>query len=91
MILIDKQRATYPLTVQNAMWLALGTGLGELLLRYLDARAERLQLDAANMRRRKRDLSIFNSSPGQRFLCIQPKKKRIRAVRTDPRLPLVRP
>ncbi len=45
-ILIDKQRATYPLTVQNAMWLVLGVGLGELLLRYLDARAERVQLDA---------------------------------------------
>lgn len=45
-ILIDKQRATYPLTVQNAMWLVLGVGLGELLLRYLDARAERAQLDA---------------------------------------------
>ncbi len=43
-ILIDKNRATYPLTVQNAMWLVLGVGFGELLLRYLDARAERREL-----------------------------------------------
>ncbi len=45
-ILIDKNRATFPLTVQNAMWLVLGLGLGELLLRFLDARAERAQLGA---------------------------------------------
>ena len=45
-LLIDKNRATYPFTVQNAMWLVLGVGFGELLLRYLDARAERKQLEA---------------------------------------------
>ena len=45
-VLIDKNRATYPFTVQNTMWLVLGLGLGELLLRYLDARAEQQQLDA---------------------------------------------
>ena len=43
-ILIDKQRETYPFTVQNLMWLVFALGLGELIVRTRDAFAERAQL-----------------------------------------------
>ena len=45
-VLIDENRPTYPFTVQNAMWLVFAVGLGELLLRFLDARGEKLELAA---------------------------------------------
>ena len=43
-ILIDKGRETYPFTVQNLMWLVFALGLGELIVRFRDALAERGQL-----------------------------------------------
>ena len=42
--LLDKGRSTYPLTVQNLTWLVFGLGLGELIVRARDARAERAEL-----------------------------------------------
>ncbi len=43
-ILTDRDRATYPLTVQNVMWLVFALGFGELVVRARDAVAERRQL-----------------------------------------------
>lgn len=43
-ILVDKNRATYPVTVQNIMWLVFALGLGELFVRIRDARAERAEI-----------------------------------------------
>ncbi len=43
-ILIDRERSTYPATVQNLMWLVFALGAGELVVRLRDARAERAQL-----------------------------------------------
>jgi biopolymer transport protein ExbB/TolQ len=43
-ILIDRERSTYPATVQNLMWLVFALGVGELAVRLRDARAERGQL-----------------------------------------------
>jgi biopolymer transport protein ExbB/TolQ len=43
-ILIDRERSTYPATVQNLMWLVFALGVGELVVRLRDARAERGQL-----------------------------------------------
>ncbi len=43
-ILLDSDRATYPFTVQNAMWIVFGVGLGELFVRARSARAERVHL-----------------------------------------------
>ena len=43
-ILLDSDRATYPFTVQNAMWIVFGVGLGELFVRARAARAERAHL-----------------------------------------------
>ena len=43
-ILLDIERATYPVTVQNTMWIVFGVGLGELFVRARAARAERAQL-----------------------------------------------
>ncbi len=45
-VLIDRDRSTYPFTVQNLMWLIFFLGLAELGLRYRDARAERRYLTA---------------------------------------------
>jgi biopolymer transport protein ExbB/TolQ len=42
--LLDRTRSTYPLTVQNLTWLAFGLGVGELIVRARDARAERAEL-----------------------------------------------
>ena len=42
--LLDRDRSTYPLTVQNLTWLVFGLGLGELIVRARDARAERAEL-----------------------------------------------
>jgi biopolymer transport protein ExbB/TolQ len=42
--LLDKGRSTYPLTVQNLTWLVFGLGVGELIVRARDARAERAEL-----------------------------------------------
>lgn len=44
-VLLDKGGATYPYSVQNIMWLIFCVGLGELLLRCLEARAERKELN----------------------------------------------
>lgn len=43
-ILIDSGRATYPVTVQNLMWLVFALGVGELIVRARDATAERAEL-----------------------------------------------
>lgn len=43
-ILTDRYGPTYPFTVQNVMWVAFALGLGELLVRWRDARMERRQL-----------------------------------------------
>lgn len=43
-ILIDRERSTYPLTVQNLMWLVFALGVGELIVRARDATAERAEL-----------------------------------------------
>ncbi len=43
-ILIDRERSTYPFTVQNLMWLVFALGLGELIVRSRDALAEKAQL-----------------------------------------------
>ncbi len=45
-LLIDRERETYPVTVQNVMWLVFMVGLGELLVRLREALAERRQLAA---------------------------------------------
>ncbi len=45
-VLLDRNRSTYPFTVQTTMWMVFGLGLGELLVRLLDALAERAQLRA---------------------------------------------
>ncbi len=43
-ILLDSERATYPFTVQNTMWIVFGVGFGELFVRARAALAERAQL-----------------------------------------------
>lgn len=43
-LLIDRDRATFPLTVQNVMWLVFALGIGELIVRARSARAEHAQL-----------------------------------------------
>lgn len=44
-VLLDKGGTTYPYSVQNIMWLIFFVGLGELLMRYLEARKESQELD----------------------------------------------
>jgi len=44
-VLTDRGRSTYPLTVQNLMWLVFALGIGELIVRARDAAAERAELD----------------------------------------------
>ena len=46
-LLIDRYQATYPLTVQNVMWVVFAIGLAELVNRQRDAMAERRQLRLA--------------------------------------------
>jgi len=43
-ILLDIERETYPLTVQTIMWVVFALGLGELFVRWREARAEKRQL-----------------------------------------------
>ncbi len=43
-ILLDRTRSTYPLTVQNVMWLVFALGIGELIVRGRDAAAEHAEL-----------------------------------------------
>ncbi len=43
-LLIDRDRETYPLTVQNVMWMVFAIGLAELMIRLRDALRERGQL-----------------------------------------------
>ena len=44
-ILLDINRSTYPLTVQNILWLAFFAGLGELSIRWRMGRLEAGQID----------------------------------------------
>jgi biopolymer transport protein ExbB/TolQ len=44
--LLDRDRSTYPVTVQNIMWLVFALGIGELIVRARDAAAERAELRA---------------------------------------------
>ena len=46
-ILNDRGRSTYPLTVQNIMWLVFALGIGELIVRTRDAFAEHAELGKA--------------------------------------------
>ncbi len=43
-VLLDRDREIYPLTVQTVMWIVFAIGLGELCVRIRDAAAERRQL-----------------------------------------------
>lgn len=43
-ILTDRGRSTYPITVQNVMWLVFALGVGELIVRARDAAAEHAEL-----------------------------------------------
>ena len=43
-ILLDSERETYPVTVQNTMWIVFAVGLGELYVRARAAQAERAQM-----------------------------------------------
>jgi hypothetical protein len=45
-LLIDRERGTYPLTVQNVMWVVFMLGLGELFVRWREAWAELRELRA---------------------------------------------
>jgi len=44
-VLLDVQRASWPFTVQNVLWLAFFAGLGELAIRWRAGRLEEQQLD----------------------------------------------
>ena len=44
-ILLDINRSTYPVTVQNILWLAFFVGLGELSIRWRAGRLEASQID----------------------------------------------
>ena len=83
-LLIDRNRGTYPLTVQNVMWVVFMLGLGELFVRWREAWAERRQLragylpedettvlQAPDLRRiyaRARDAAQPGSAGARRFL-----------------------
>lgn len=43
-LLIDRERSTWPLTVQNVMWLMFAFGCAELIVRFVEARAESTEL-----------------------------------------------
>ena len=43
-VLLDRDRGSYPLTVQNVMWVVFGIGVGELIVRWRDALLERREL-----------------------------------------------
>ncbi len=43
-LLIDRERATYPITVQNVMWLVFAFGCAELFIRFREARAEEAEM-----------------------------------------------
>lgn len=45
-LLLDRERATYPLTVQNVMWLVFAFGCAELFIRFREARAEEAEMRA---------------------------------------------
>lgn len=44
-ILLDVKRASWPITVQNILWLAFFAGLGELLIRWRTSRLEESQFE----------------------------------------------
>ncbi|MEM8791943.1 MAG: MotA/TolQ/ExbB proton channel family protein [Pseudomonadota bacterium] len=43
-LLIDRERSTWPLTVQNVMWLLFAFGCAELVVRLIEARSEMSEL-----------------------------------------------
>jgi len=45
-IMLDIKRATWPFTIQNALWLAFFAGLGELVMRWRHLRLEELQFSS---------------------------------------------
>ena len=75
-ILIDRDRETYPFTVQNIMWIVFSLGMGELVVRVRDAIGERAQIQEAYLPEDERTIlqtpelsQIYNrarrvSSPG---------------------------
>jgi biopolymer transport protein ExbB/TolQ len=83
-LLIDRERGTYPLTVQNVMWVVFMLGLGELFVRLREAMAERRQLragylpedettvlqapDLRQIYARAREVTQSGSSGARRFL-----------------------
>ncbi len=48
-LLLDRERSTWPFTVQNVMWVIFAFGAAELTIRFLDARAERAELTAGHL------------------------------------------
>jgi hypothetical protein len=44
-IMLDTERSTWPITVQNALWLAFFVGLGEVALRWYGGRLEEKQFE----------------------------------------------
>ncbi|MGE4220106.1 MAG: hypothetical protein AB7G39_11710, partial [Alphaproteobacteria bacterium] len=44
-LLIDRNFPTYPLTIQNVMWLVFGVGLAEIWIRFRTSRAELAEVD----------------------------------------------
>lgn len=55
-ILIDRDQASYPFTVQNLMWLAFGLGVGELIVRARETACERAELAAGYLPEDERTL-----------------------------------
>jgi biopolymer transport protein ExbB/TolQ len=48
-LLLDRERSTWPFTVQNVMWVVFAFGAAELTIRFLEARAERTELFAGHL------------------------------------------
>jgi len=48
-LLVDRERSTWPFTVQNVMWIVFAFGAAELTIRYIEARAERAELFARHL------------------------------------------
>ena len=48
-LLLDRERSTWPFTVQNVMWVVFAFGAAELTVRVLEARAERTELTAGHL------------------------------------------
>ncbi len=48
-LLLDRERSTWPFTVQNVMWVVFAFGAAELTIRFFEARAERTELTAGHL------------------------------------------